>query len=71
MLVHGAWSGPWVWDEVRRQQVQWVDCVPSFLESVVADMPGNLPLEHLLVGGEKLASRYVPLPAPPAMSHIV
>ena len=44
------------WEQVRSQQVQLLDCVPAFLEAVVETLPDSLPLEHLLVGGEKFTT---------------
>lgn len=44
------------WQHIERQQVQVLDCVPSFLAAVVEVMPQRLPLAHLLVGGEKFPS---------------
>ncbi len=41
------------WQGIAEQQVQLLDCVPSFLDAVVDDIPESLALEQLLVGGEK------------------
>ena len=40
------------WQQVIRDRVTFVSCVPSFLESVLRQAPDALRLEHLALGGE-------------------
>ena len=40
------------WQQVIRDRVTFVSCVPSYLESVLRQAPDALRLEHLALGGE-------------------
>src|SRR5207247_3420412 len=43
------------WEQLIRNSVTFVSCVPSYLESVLHNVPGNLFLDHLILGGEACA----------------
>ena len=40
------------WQQVERDGVTFVSCVPSFFESVLGDVPDAASLDHLALGGE-------------------
>src|SRR5213078_554708 len=45
-----------VWQQLIRNDVTFMSCVPSYLESIIGDAPENASLQHLVLGGEVLAS---------------
>src|SRR5262249_30860214 len=61
-LVHGASiaiivdavrdSPEQFWAELGRRQVTLLDCVPSYLTSVLEGAPPGLSVDHLVLGGE-------------------
>src|SRR5205085_1161088 len=61
-LVHGAAvaiisddirdSPSRVWRSIRDARVNLVDCVPSYLSSILDSAPSRLSLDHLVLGGE-------------------
>ncbi len=44
------------WQAIVRHEVSFVSCVPSYLQSVLRDVPEGLFLAHLALGGEKLTT---------------
>ena len=40
------------WEEVIRNRVTFISCVPSYLASVLQQVPGPVGLDHLALGGE-------------------
>ena len=40
------------WDQVARNEVNLLNCTPSFFASVIRHAPENLSLDHLALGGE-------------------
>jgi len=40
------------WRQVALNNVTFMSCVPSYLDSVIRQVPGSLSLEHLALGGE-------------------
>ena len=44
------------WSEIVRERVDLVNCVPSFLASVIDTAPQGLRLKRLVVGGEAFAT---------------
>src|SRR6185295_11656682 len=40
------------WQQVKRDGVTFISCVPSFFESVLRDAPEAASLDHLALGGE-------------------
>src|SRR5271166_6797766 len=46
------------WHQVIRHGVSFVSCVPSYLQSVIADVPQDANLDHLALGGEELTSEF-------------
>ena len=51
-------SAPSFWDEIARHGVSFVSCVPSYLRSVIGDVPEHLVLENLALGGEELTREF-------------
>src|SRR6184192_908300 len=45
-----------VWQQLIRNDVTFMSCVPSYLESIIGDAPENASLQHLVLGGEVFAS---------------
>ena len=66
-LIHGATivviseaireSPAQFWDYVVRKRVNLINCVPSFLTSIVHEAPSTVHLDHLLLGGEVFSAR--------------
>src|SRR5262249_20175237 len=46
------------WQEVTRQGVTFISCVPSYLASVIRHVPDGLSLEHLALGGEAFTAEF-------------
>ena len=46
------------WDQVSRDGVTFVSCVPSYFESVLREAPQGASLEHLALGGEAFTSAF-------------
>ena len=46
------------WEQVIRDRVTFMSCVPSFLDSVLRHAPQALRLEHLALGGEAFAAGF-------------
>ena len=46
------------WREVLRHGVSFVSCVPSYLQSVIRDVPRDVFLEHLVLGGEDFTTEF-------------
>lgn len=69
-LVHGAAivivsdaireSANQFWPYLAQTQVNVLNCVPSFLASILEDAPGTLALHHLILGGEIFTSSLHP-----------
>src|SRR5438105_3404725 len=47
-----------VWQQLIRNDVTFMSCVPSYLESIIGDAPENASLQHLVLGGEVFASAF-------------
>src|SRR5262245_66461738 len=47
-----------VWQQLIRNDVTFMSCVPSYLESIIRDAPENASLQHLALGGEAFASAF-------------
>ena len=45
-------SAPAFWSLIAGEQVQLLNCVPSFLAEMLDGAPAGLRLEHLVLGGE-------------------
>src|SRR5262249_19161583 len=43
------------WQDMDRSRVTFLSCVPSYLDSMLHQVPETLPLKHLALGGEALA----------------
>ena len=66
-LVHGATivvvseavreSPARFWDYVARKRVNQINCVPSFVTSIIHEAPNTACLDHLLLGGEVFTSK--------------
>ena len=46
------------WEQIARDAVSFVSCVPSYLESVLGAVPGGARLDHLALGGERFTSAF-------------
>ena len=46
------------WEQIARDAVSFVSCVPSYLESVLGAVPGGARLDHLALGGERFTSTF-------------
>ena len=67
-LVHGATivvisdeiraSSLQFWDHVARQKINLLDCTPSYLDTVLRDVPEDLCLDHLVLGGEAFTTKF-------------
>src|SRR5207248_11312611 len=44
------------WDYVSRVEVNFLDCVPSYLAGIIGSAPVTLSLDHLILGGESFAT---------------
>src|SRR5207302_697317 len=40
------------WNHIARQKVNLVNCVPSFLSSIIHNVVDTASLDHIVVGGE-------------------
>src|SRR6059058_5861518 len=47
-----------VWQQLIRNDLTFMSCVPSYLESIIGDAPENASLQHLVLGGEAFASAF-------------
>src|SRR5215475_485940 len=45
-----------MWQQLIRNDVTFMSCVPSYLESIIRDAPENASLQHLALGGEAFTS---------------
>src|SRR6202023_2182984 len=46
------------WEQIARDGVTFVSCVPSYLESVIGAAPNGAELDHLALGGERFTSTF-------------
>jgi len=46
------------WQQVTAGKTTFISCVPSFLESVIHDIPAGASLNHLALGGEALTLEF-------------
>jgi nonribosomal peptide synthetase DhbF len=46
------------WNQLVQHAVTFVSCVPSYLESVLHQVPHSLSLNHLALGGEALSRQF-------------
>src|SRR5262249_43043460 len=46
------------WHQLMRDDVTFMSCVPSYLESVIHSAPDNASLRHLVLGGEVLTAAF-------------
>src|SRR5262249_8756754 len=46
------------WQQLERDQVTFVSCVPSYLDSVLRSAPAGTSLDHLALGGEAFTSEF-------------
>ena len=46
------------WDQLRRDAVTFVSCVPSYLDTMLHQIPDKLSLTHLALGGEALTGQF-------------
>ena len=46
------------WEQISRDGVTFVSCVPSYLESVIGAAPNGAELDHLALGGERFTSTF-------------
>ena len=46
------------WQQVQRDGVTFVSCVPSFFELVLHDAPPGASLDHLALGGEAFTGEF-------------
>ena len=46
------------WNQIQRDGVTFISCVPSFFESVYRDAPDGACLDHLALGGEAFTSEF-------------
>ena len=46
------------WQQVKRDGVTFISCVPSFFESVLRDAPATASLDHLALGGEAFTGEF-------------
>jgi acyl-CoA synthetase (AMP-forming)/AMP-acid ligase II len=46
------------WHQVIRHGVSFVSCVPSYLQSVIRDVPKDVFLDHLALGGEDFTTEF-------------
>ncbi|HZC76174.1 MAG TPA: condensation domain-containing protein, partial [Ktedonobacterales bacterium] len=46
------------WHEVLRHGVTFISCVPSYLASVIRDVPQGVYLDHLALGGEEFTTEF-------------
>src|SRR5262249_36712361 len=46
------------WDQLIRDDVTFMSCVPSYLESVIHGAPNNACLHHLVLGGEVFTAAF-------------
>jgi amino acid adenylation domain-containing protein len=46
------------WQQMMRDRVSFVSCVPSYLESVMRHVPEALSLDHLALGGESFTVEF-------------
>ena len=46
------------WQQVKRDGVTFISCVPSFFESVLRDAPETASLDHLALGGEAFTGEF-------------
>ena len=46
------------WQQVKRDGVTFISCVPSFFESVLRDAPEDASLDHLALGGEAFTGEF-------------
>src|SRR5262245_14828662 len=47
-----------LWDRLIRDDVTFMSCVPSYLESVIQGAPDNASLHHLVLGGEVFTAAF-------------
>src|SRR5499433_370352 len=47
-----------LWDQLIRDDVTFMSCVPSYLESVIHGAPDNACLRHLALGGEVFTTAF-------------
>ena len=67
-LVHGATivvisdeiraSPLQFWEHVARQKINLLNCTPSYLDSVLRDVPEDPCLDHLVLGGEAFTTKF-------------
>ncbi|MEI8153544.1 MAG: AMP-binding protein, partial [Hyphomicrobiales bacterium] len=46
------------WRQVEQDRVTFISCVPSYLESVLQQVPDGVSLKHLALGGEALTLQF-------------
>ncbi len=46
------------WQQIGRNRVTFMSCVPSYLDSILHQVPESLPLKYLALGGEALALQF-------------
>ena len=46
------------WRQVERDRVSFISCVPSYLESILQQVPDTVALQHLALGGEALTLQF-------------
>ncbi|MEI8151204.1 MAG: amino acid adenylation domain-containing protein, partial [Hyphomicrobiales bacterium] len=46
------------WQQVQRDGVTFISCVPSFFESVLREAPSDASLDHLALGGEAFTAEF-------------
>ena len=46
------------WEQISRDGVTFVSCVPSYLEWVIGAAPNGAELDHLALGGERFTSTF-------------
>jgi amino acid adenylation domain-containing protein len=46
------------WQQLARDEVTFVSCVPSYLDSVLRGAPGGTSLQHLALGGEAFTTEF-------------
>src|SRR5262249_45019561 len=47
-----------IWHQLIRDDVTFMSCVPSYLESVIPGAPDNAALHHLVLGGEVFTAAF-------------
>jgi amino acid adenylation domain-containing protein/non-ribosomal peptide synthase protein (TIGR01720 family)/FkbM family methyltransferase len=46
------------WQQMKRDRVTFLSCVPSYLESIIHEAPSDASLEHVALGGEAFSSEF-------------